>query len=258
MLAQTLVLLAAIAVFGATAVAGVAGAARARTAELATAAIAPGVETALGAYVHQIGVTIAAQAAAPAGVAAAAPPVLDALNGRTAFASARYVEAVTGSPLTIAVTVTPTATSVPACDPSTPGSNAGPDIEIDGQCSPFVGESRLSLAIEADAGIADRDAIVTPLAHRRTLVTLRLFAQPPFAMVAGAKDAVLPGDAHEGDVDGYGNALGSFLPADGLPGDTTIHVVYRCTPALGDCSASFPRPADAPTSLPWTNGNAER
>lgn len=255
MLAQTLVLLAAIAIFGATAVAGVAGAARARTAELANAAIVPAVETALGAYAHTIGGTIAAQAAMAPGLATAAPPSLDALNGRTTFASARYVEAVTGSPLTIAVTVTPTATSVPACDPSGPGSNAGPDTAFDAQCSPFVGESRLSLAIEADAGIAGPEGTVTPLAHRRTLVTLRLFAQPPYAMVAGAKDAVLPGDPHEGDVDGYGNAIGPFLPAEPLPGDTTIHVVYRCVPALGDCAASLPRPADAPTSVPWTNGN---
>ena len=255
MLAQTLVLLAAVAIFGATAVAGIAGVARARTAELARAAIVPGVETALGAYVHQVGATIAAEVAQPPGPAAVAPSPLDALNGRTAFAAARYVEGVPGSPLTVAVTVTPTAASVPACDPSPPGSDAGPDTEIDGQCSPFVGESRLSLAIVADAGVADRDAIVTPLAHSRTLVTLRLFAQPPYAMVAGAKDAVLPGDVHEGDVDGYGNAIGALPSGAPLPGDTTIHVVYRCTSALGDCTASLPRPADAPTSVPWTNGN---
>jgi hypothetical protein len=255
MLAQTLVLLVAIAVFGATAVAGIAGSARARTAELAQAAIVPGVETALGVYVHQVGAAIAAQVAAAPGGSAAPPAPLDALNGRTAFAAAQVVEAVADSPLTIAVTVTPTATNVPACAPSAPGLDAGPDTEVDGQCSPFVGESRLSLAIEADAGIADRNGIVTPLAHRRTLVTLRLFAQPPYAMVAGAKDGVLPGDPHEGDVDGYGNALGAFAPPQAPPGDTTIHVVYACTPALGDCTTSLPRPADAPTSLPWTNGN---
>ncbi len=249
------VLLVAVAVLGTTVVAGVAGAARARTAELAKAAIVPGVETALGAYVHQVGAAIAAQAAGGADPMAAPPPPLDALNGRTAFAGARYVEAVAGTPLTIAITVTPTASSVPACDATLPELDAGPDTEIDGQCSPFVGESRLSLAIVADAGIADRNAIVTPLAHSRTLVTLRLFAQPPYAMVAGAKDAVLPGDPHEGDVDGFGNAFGAFAPAVPPPGDTTIHVVYACTPALGDCTTSLPRPADAPTSLPWTNGN---
>jgi hypothetical protein len=254
-LAQTLVLLVAIAVFGATAVAGIAGAARARTAELAQAAIVPGVETALGAYVHQVGTAIAAQVAAAPGGSGAPPAPLDALNGRTAFAASQLLEAVADSPLTIVVTVTPTATSVPACDPSAPGFDGGPDTEIDGQCSPFVGESRLSLAIVADAGIADRNGLITPLAHRRTLVTLRLFAQPPYAMVAGAKDAALPGDPHEGDVDGYGNALGAFAPAGVLAGDTTIHVVYARPPALGDCTTSLPRPADAPTSLPWTNGN---
>jgi len=255
MLAQVLMLLTAVAVFGATAVAGVAGAARARTAEAAKAAIVPGVETALGAYLHQIAAIVAAQRAAAPGDPSAPPPALDALNGRTAFPAARFVGAVDGSPLTLAVTVTPTALSVPACDPSAPAMDAGPDTEVDGQCSPFVGESRLSLELVSDAGIADAAGLVSALAHSRTLVTLRLFAQPPYAMVAGAKDAVLPGEPHEGDVDGYGNALGAFLPPSPLAGDTTIHVVYACTPAMGDCTTSFPAPADAPTSLPWTNGN---
>lgn len=84
---------------------------------------------------------------------------------------------------------------------------------------------------------------------------MRLFAVPPYATIAGAKDGALAGDPHEGDVDGYGNAAGAFLPPSPLPGDTTIHVVYACTPAAGDCSASLPPPADAPASLPWTNGN---
>ena len=255
MLAQMLVLLTAIAMFAATAVAGVAGAARARTAEAAKAALVPGVETAVGAYVHDIAATIAAQIAAAPADPSAPPPTLDALNGRTAFAAKRVVEAVGGSPLTLAITVMPTAVSVPACDSSAPGADVGPDIEVAGQCSPFVGESRLSLEIVADAGIADANGVLSPLAHSRTLVTLRLFAQPPYAMVAGAKDAVLSGDPHEGDIDGYGNPLGTFLPAQQLDGDTTIHVVYACTPALGDCATSLPAPADAPTTLPWTNGN---
>jgi hypothetical protein len=243
-LAQLLVLLTAVAVFAAAGVAGIASVARARTAERAEAALAPALETALGAYERAIGATIAAQATTPG--TAAPPPPLDALNGGTAFPAQRYVEAVDGVGPPVVVTITPTASSVPACAPAGPGVNAGPDLEIDGQCSPFVGESRLSLELVADAGVA----------HRRTLVTLRLFAQPPYAMPAGAKDGVPAGDAHEGDVDGYGNAVGAFAPPAPLAGDTTIHVVYACTPALGDCSQSRPPPVDAPTSLPWSNGNA--
>ena len=94
-----------------------------------------------------------------------------------------------------------------------------------------------------------------PLAQGRTTVTLRLFAQPPYAAISGIKDVQLPNDPHEGDTGGYANALGTFAPGAAVAGDTTIHVLYRCLPALGDCSESAPQPADAPTDLPWTNGN---
>jgi hypothetical protein len=73
-------------------------------------------------------------------------------------------------------------------------------------------------------------------------------------LVAGIADDAPPGAVHEGDDGGYGNALGAFGPP-AAPDDTTIHVVFTCTPAQGDCSASQPAPADRPTSLPWTNGN---
>jgi hypothetical protein len=118
-----------------------------------------------------------------------------------------------------------------------------------------VQESRLSLTIVADAGPPAGASAVTPLAHGRDTITLRLVAQPPYVMVAGASDDPAPGDPHEGDGGGYGNAIGAFGPSP-PPDDTTIHVIYACTPAQGDCRASLPPPADDPTSLPWTNGNA--
>jgi hypothetical protein len=254
MLGQTLVLLALVATFAATAVAGIAGVARARTVETARALVAPAIESALAAYVHELGATIAAQAPQPAGDGAAPPPAVSALNGGTAFPTRHYAEAAAGSGFTVAVDVTPDAPSLPVCASGVPGTDTGPDLEVNGQCSAFVQESRLALDVVAQVGVADDDGNVSPLADDRTTVTLRLFAQPPYASIAGIEDAVASSTPHEGDVDGYGYGIGSF--AAPLPqGDTTIHVVYACTPALGDCSASRPPPADDPTSLPWTNGN---
>jgi hypothetical protein len=253
MLAQTLVLLAALAAFATTAVAGIAGAARARTVAAAKSLVAPATETALATYLRAVAAAIAAQAPPPD--AAASPPSLDALNGRATFAPAHYVERADASTLTIAVDVTPTAPTLPACAPASGDVNTGPDVAVNAQCSPFVQESRLALDVVTEIGITDGTGALTPLAHGRTTVTLRLFAQPPYAMVSGAKDEPLPGEPHEADTAGYGNALTTFLPTAPLDGDTTIHVVYACAPALGDCATSQPRPADDPTQLPWTNGN---
>lgn len=254
MLAQTLVMLALVATFAAAAVAGIAGVARARTVETARALVAPAIESALAAYVQELGASIAAQAPQPAGDGSAPPPAVATLNGETAFPARHYAEAADASPLAIAVDVTPESPSLPVCAAGVPGTDTGPDLEVNGQCSPFVQESRLALEVVAQVGVADASGTVSPLADDRTTVTLRLFAQPPYAAVAGIEDAVASTTPHEGDVDGYGNAIGSF--ATPLPdGDTTIHVVYACTPALGDCKASQPPPADQPTSLPWTNGN---
>jgi hypothetical protein len=255
MLAQTLVLIAMIAVVATSAIAGIAGYARAESASAAKALVAPAIEAALARY--EAGVLAPAIAAgAQPGDGSAPPPANPALDGAAGWTAQQYVLAPdAGSPFAAVVTVTPTATSVPACSPSGASTDTGPDVEHDGQCSAFVQESRLSLTIVADAGPPAGATVVTPLAHGRDTVTLRLFAQPPYVMVAGARDDPAPGDPHEGDGGGYGNALGAFGPSPS-PDDTTIHVIYACTPALGDCSASLPQPADRPTSLPWTNGNA--
>ena len=251
MLAQTLVTLAMMAIFAASAVAGVAGVARARTAAAAKASIVPAVQTALARYQQQIAAAVGAQVAANGDGSLAAPQAIPALNGATAWTPMHDVEAVAGTALSVAVDIVPASPTVPACASTV---NAGPDTAQADQCSPFVQESRLALTMTADAGPADAAGAVASLAHGRTTVTLRLFAQPPYAIVSGTNDAAAPDAPHEGDVAGYGNALLDFGPAP-APGDTTIHVLYACMPANGSCAASAPPPADAPTAIPWTNAN---
>jgi hypothetical protein len=253
-LAQTLFLVAMIAVIAISAVAGIAGYARAEAATVAKALVQPAIDAALARYETTI-VAPAIAAAYRPGDGSAAPAVAAPLNGGAPWSVQRYVLAPDApSPLGATVSVTPTSTSVPACLPAGASVNAGPDVENNGQCSNFVQESRLSVTIDAEVGPVSGPTGVAPLAHGVATITLRLFAQPPFVMVAGVADDPAPGDPHEGDAGGFGNALGAFGPSP-APDDTTIHVVYACTPALGDCSASSPLPQDLPTTLPWTNGN---
>ncbi len=251
MLAQTLVIVALIAILASSAVSGIAGVARARTAAAADALIAPGTQTAIARYEQTIAATIGAQVATAARGTQAPPATIAALNGTIVWPQAQYLEGVTGSPLGVAVAVVPAAQTIPACAGP---ADAGPDVVIADQCSPFVQESRLALTITASAGPADANGSVTPLAHGRTTITLRLFAQPPYVAVSGTNDAASPDAPHEGDNGGYGNALLAFGPSP-APDDTTIHVLYECSPGTGSCAASDPPPADAPTALPWTNAN---
>jgi hypothetical protein len=248
-IAQTLVLMALLAIFATSAVSGVAAVAREQNASAARALVVPGVETALGIYERYVAATIAAQAAAGVTTALAPPAAIPALNGATSWKTQATLETPASSPLSVAVSVVPTAQTIPAC--ATGGS--GPDRAVDLQCSAFVQESRLSLQITSDTGPADANGLVSPLAHGRFIVTLRLFAQPPYAIVSGAKDAAGPDDAHEGDDAGWGGAIAAF--ASPPPDDTTIHVVYACSPGTGSCATSNPVPQDAPTTIPWTDGN---
>jgi hypothetical protein len=249
-LAQTLFLIAMLAIFAASAIAGVAGVARTQSVGAARALIVPGVETALSRYQRYIATTIGAQISAPGGDALSAPSAIPALSGSAAWNAAQYLETAGGdSSLQIAVDVRPTAQTVPTCA----SASSGPDTAVALQCSPFVQESRLSLAVTSDAGPVDAHGTVSPLAHGRYTVTLRLFAEPPYVAISGVKDAADPNGYHEGDVAGYGNALPSF--ASPSPDDTTIHVVYQCTDGTGSCATSNPPPQDAPTAVPWTNGN---
>ncbi len=250
MLAQTVVLIALFAILAASAIAGVAGVARTQSIGAARALIVPGVESALSRYQRTIATTIAAQTGAADAVARQAPATIPALAGATAWAVQHTLEApAPAGPFRVAVDVTPTAQSVPQCN----GAPAGPDTAVALQCSPFVQESRLSLTVTSAAGPLDASGTVSPLAHGRTIVTLRLFAQPPYSAISGALDAADPAGYHEGDTGGFGNALPAFgSPA---PDDTTIHVVYSCSDGTGSCATSDPPPQDAPTAVPWTNGN---
>ena len=250
MLAQTLFLLAIVALFASTAMAGIAGVARAQTAALAKAHVADGAHAALAAYERDIAAEIAREAGAPPASYGAPPAALDALNGRFAWPEKSGVLAADGSsPLRVAYDVLPTTQTFPACTAGGAAVNAGPDVANNAQCSNFVQESRLSLAITTSVGPADANGAVTSLARGRFTVTLRLFAQPPYAMLAGAKDAGDPSDLHEGDVAGW-SGQNTAATAD----DSTIHVVYACT---GDaaCTTSLPKPEDRTTPLPWSNGN---
>ncbi len=251
MLAQTIVLIAAFAILAASAVSGVAGIARADAVDAAKAQVVPAIETALGRYQRYVAAAIAAQVAVPAGAAAAPPAGVAALAGLTRWTEQQYVAAVPASTLSVAVDVRPTAQTVPGC--GTAGS--GPDLAVQLQCSPFVQESRLSLTVTTDVGPADASGAVSPLAHGAYAVTLRLFAQPPYAIVSGVKDAADPGGYHEGDVAGWAGALPAFASPGPGPDDTTIHVVYRCEPGTGSCATSDPPPQDDPTTVPWTDGN---
>jgi hypothetical protein len=250
-LAQTLFVCALLAIFAASAIAGIAGTARANASAAAKALIVPAVEAALAAYQRDVAATIAAQSGANAGALTAAPPRVPALNGQTAWNERRYLEAPDGSsPLRVAVDVVPAAQTTPVCG----ASDSGPDAAVQLQCSPFVQESRLALTFTSDAGLPDAAGTVSPLAHGRFTVTLRLFAQPPYTAVSGAADAAEPGSPHEGDTGGWAGALPAF--ASPGPDDTTVHVVFACTPGTGTCATSDPPPQDAPTTLPWDNGNS--
>ena len=250
MLAQTLVLVSLLALFATSAMAGIAGVARAQSATAAQALLVPAIETAIGRYQREAAAVIAAQRTPDADAAFAAPQAIAALNGGVAWSEKMYREAAGGdSPLRASVDVLPTALSVPTCATA----SSGPDTARDLQCSPFVQESRLSLTVMGDAGPADASGAISALAHTRTIVTLRLFAQPPYSAVAGVKVAADPESVHEGDTGGFGNAVGAF--AHPPPDDTTIHVVYECVSGSGSCDTSLPLPADVPASAPWTNGN---
>jgi hypothetical protein len=248
-LAQTLFLIAMLTICAVSIVAGVAGTARANSVAEAKALIVPGVESALGRYQRYVAATIDAQIVVPSAALSAPPAAIPALSAVTTWEAAQYLEAPAASPLRIAVAVQPTAQTVPVCG----GIDGGPDAAVEQQCSPFVQESRLSLSVTSDAGPADANGAVSPIAHGRYTVTLRLFAQPPYAIVTGVTDAAQPGGYHEGDTAGWDGALAPFAVPS--PDDSTIHVLYACVAGSGSCAASNPAPQDAPTTLPWTNGN---
>lgn len=251
MLAQTLFLMAALAVFASTAVAGIAGYARRQSVAVAKAHIAPGVEAALAVYEDDVRARIAGEiGSATPGPAGAPPSPVASLNGGASWAEkSGLLPPDPDTPIRVAYDIVPTTVAAPACDPQSGATNAGPDRAANAQCSGFVQESRLSLAITTNAGPVGRGGLLTPLATNRFTVTLRLFAQPPYVMVSGVKDAADATVLHEGDAGGWSGANVAATADDG-----TIHVTYRC---VGDaaCTTSVPASPDVPRTLPWTNGN---
>ena len=118
---------------------------------LAQTLVAPAIEAALARYEAAVLAPAIAAGTQP-GDGSAPPPANPALEGGTMWAAQQYVLAPDGaSPFAAVVTVTPTASSVPACVASGGSTGAGADVERNGQCSAFVQESRLSLTIVADA-----------------------------------------------------------------------------------------------------------
>ena len=250
-LAQTVFLMAALALFASTAVAGIAAYARTQSAAVAKSHLAPGVEAALAIYEHDVRARIASElSVASQSAYSSAPVVVPALNGGDAWAEESGILPADGvSAIRVAYDIVPTTAAAPACVPQPGATNGGVDIAENAQCSGFIQESRLSLAIATSAGPLGADGAVTPLAANRFTVTLRLFAQPPYTMIAGVKDSADPATLHEGDSGGWAGANNAATA-----GDTTIHVTYRCS---GDaaCATSVPPSLDVTRSLPWSNGN---
>lgn len=253
MLAQALFLIAVVAVMATSAIVGIAGAARANLVGAARAQLAPAASDALAQYAQGLATTIGNQVALATTDVTNPPTTVAALNGGT-FATQQYT-LTDGERGSATVTITPNVTVAAAC---TGTATQAADVERNAQCSSFVQESRLAVELVTQSGLTAADGTFVPLARARTVATLRLFAQAPYVAVAGVKDAADATEAHEGDVGGSQPALGSFASPPPGPGDTTIHVVYVCTPALGDCSTSQPRPQDRTLGIPWTNGNGSR
>jgi hypothetical protein len=167
-----------------------------------------------------------------------------------------------GSQFTLAYQVVPTTVAPPACATAAPSS--GPDAIAWLQCSGFVQESRLSLVVSVEVLDAAGAAV---LARRDQIITLRLFAEPPYSAVVGRKDSgadnptsgdALAQPAHEGDVGG--GTISGVPPVAVSPwpaGGTLIHVRYWCDNGTGQCANAAPPDPDADLRFDtqWANGN---
>lgn len=103
------------------------------------------------------------------------------------------------------------------------------------------------------------------LAARTQRATVRTFAAPPYALVAGVADAAGGGSALEADSGGCNPAQMTQCDPGALsPGaaptpfsDTRIHALLVCRENGngGSCAGATPRPADAFADRGWRNGN---
>jgi len=275
-LAPVAFLLAILVLATGVAVAGIGAAARASLHAAARAAIAPAFHRAVDGYQAQIAALLAAQlAAAPPretanGVAAVAvPPAL--ADPATIPAPARITETI--APFVVTEDLANTTLAAPSCtnsedDAPASGTDA-PDTVVAAQCSPWVAESRLSASITVD--VWQSDPATNPsaplLAQETETVAFRLVADAPYAMLVGVKtgdardptdDSVTDTSPQEGDAGGYSTAA---APLATPPGDTTIHITYRCEPSATNQACPYTplanSPGDDPSPLPWHNGNAQ-
>lgn len=272
MLAPIMFLLAVLMLATGVAVAGIGAAARASLHAEAHATITPAFHRAVDGYQAQIAATIAAQAAESVpdsqatGVANIVVPAALA-DPATIAAPPRITEAI--APFTITEDLTNTTLAAPSCRASGTSSDIEPDVAVGAQCSPWVAESRLSASVTVS--VWGSDPATNPnaplLAQETETVAFRLVADAPYAMLVGTKpgdardptdDSVSDPSVHEGDAGGYSTAA---APAATPAGDTTIHVRYRCQPSVASEACPYAplpnSPGDAPTSLPWRNGNAQ-
>jgi len=263
MLGTTLAMTIAIALLAAALLDGAAAFARAGVHAAAEHAVEGATRDALADYQNALGAAIANANAADAasGYAGAIATLANPYSHAAANGS-------TGSPATafaVAYDVVPTTVSAPAC--GAPGATANaPDAIGWLQCGGGIAESRMSLHVTAR--VLDPNGAV--LAQREQYVTLRLFAQPPYSAVDGAKDgdaaSVATGTtaspAHEGDAGGdtISGAPSPSTAASPWPaGGTLIHVRYECHDGAGSCANAAPPDPDASglhAGVRWQNGNA--
>lgn len=146
----------------------------------------------------------------------------------------------------------------------------GPDTAENLQTSALAQETRLSAVVSIEVhGPAPAAAL---LAKRTRLVTVRLFAVAPYAIVDGSRDLATEDAsvAAEGDAAGVPALPGDAATPDptrpGAYRDTTIKIRYPCAgpdtsgPDPGDngkpwggSPGAIDEPCD-PTSPPWANG----
>ncbi|TAM61872.1 hypothetical protein EPN52_01745 [bacterium] len=108
------------------------------------------------------------------------------------------------------------------------------------QQSPGVAEGRIAARVTAVVRGADG----TPLATRARMLTLRVLAAPPYAVVTGVLDAAALSIDEQGD-------SGGASAGD----DTRVHAVLLCADGgSGACNGATPRPADRFADQSWDAG----
>jgi hypothetical protein len=135
------------------------------------------------------------------------------------------------------------------------GSDVADGLETD----VLAQETRTSIVMT----VAITDALGSPLVTRAKLLTVRTFAAPPYAAVAGVADAAAPTAlVAEGDTAGCapGQAATCDSAATGAVDDTQIHTARVCQSdgnggTCPDGDDTDPVGEDALVATPWQNGN---